>query len=247
MRDSPETSVPAVIGHRGAAGYVPENTVASVLRAADLGVRWVELDAKLSADGEVIIFHDDKLNRTTNGRGSVAKHALVDLRRLDAGGWFKPRFAGERVPTLSEMLDVLAARGLGANIEIKPSPGRYAETGAAIAGLLKAKWPAELMPPVISSFMPTSLAAVKDRAPEYERALLVFRLPGDWQVRANRLGCTALHCSQEYLTERQAKSITAGGFVLRCYTVNNRLTARKLYRWGASSLISDYPDRLLSM
>ncbi len=93
------------------------------------------------------------------------------------------------------MLDVLAARGLGANIEIKPSPGRYAETGAAIAGLLKAKWPAELMPPVISSFMPTSLAAVKDYAPEYERALLVFSLPRDWQARAHRLGCIALHCS----------------------------------------------------
>ena len=246
MTESLETAVPAVIGHRGAAGHAPENTIASISRAADLGVRWVEFDIKLSADGEVVVFHDDKLNRTTNGRGAVAKHALIDLRQLDAGSWFKPRFAGERVPTLSEMLEVLAARGLGANIEIKPSPGRYAETGAAIGRLLKAEWPAALTPPVISSFMPTSLAAVRDHAPEYERALLVFALPGDWQARAHRLGCAALHCSQEYLTERQAKAITAAGFVLRCYTVNHRLTARKLYRWGASSLISDYPARLLS-
>ena len=247
MTDPLETAVPDVIGHRGAAGYAPENTVASIMRAAELRIRWVEFDIRLSADDAIIVFHDDQLNRTTNGNGAVAKHTLAELRRLDAGGWFKPVFANERVPTLSEIFEVLAAQGLGANIEIKPSPGRYTETGAALARLLKAEWPNTLPPPVISSFKPTSLAVVRDLAPEYERALLVFSLPCDWQARVRRLGCAALHCNQKYLTKRQAQVITAAGFVLRCYTVNHQSTARKLYHWGASSLISDYPDRLLAL
>ncbi len=247
MNATPSHAVPRVIGHRGAAGHAPENTVVSVVTAARLGAQWVEFDAKLSRDGCVVVFHDDDLERTTNGTGPIAEVDMADLEGLDAGGWFRRRFAGEPIPTLNEMLGVLEAYGLGANVEIKPSPGREAETGGAVARMLAESWPASLPPPVISSFSVRSLAAAREAAPGIERAVLYLGLPKDWRDQAEALQCRTLHCSREYLTEPQARAVKAAGFTLRMFTVNNRRTARKLFGWGADAVISDFPDRMLAL
>ena len=84
-----------------------------------LGCRWVEFDVRLTADDELVLLHDDRLERTTDGRGKVRRMPLSAFRCCDAGGWFGPAFAGEPVPTLAEAIAVLAELGLGANIEIK--------------------------------------------------------------------------------------------------------------------------------
>ncbi len=194
MRDPRPTGVPAVIGHRGACGHAPENTLASIREAAALGVRWVEFDTKLSRDGHVILFHDDKLKRTTGAPGAVADRDLAELQALDAGGWYSDAFKGEPVPTLRQAMAVLAGLGLGANVEIKASPGREDETGRMVAGLLRDAWPAGLPVPLISSFDPVALAAARDVASDIPRALLVFGIPatgaGGWKTRAARR-CTA--------------------------------------------------------
>ncbi len=91
--------LPRVIGHRGAKGYAPENTVASFAKAAAMGIRWVEFDAKLTRDGAVILMHDERLERTTDGRGLVADTDWATIRTLDAGRWFAAAFAAEPVPT----------------------------------------------------------------------------------------------------------------------------------------------------
>jgi glycerophosphoryl diester phosphodiesterase len=238
---------PSVIGHRGAAGHAPENTLAAVRRAAELGVTWVEFDTKLTADGQVVVFHDDDLDRTTDGHGQISRNTLASLENLDAGDWYGPAFAGQRVPTLREMFDVLAEHKLGANIEIKPSPGRETESGHAVASLVRRHWPKALAPPVISSFKPQSLEAARSDAPEIERALLFLRMPGDWHEQAEGLDCSALHCLHRYMTRPRVEAIKAAGYALRCFTVNNRRTARKLFRWGVDTVISDYPDRMLSL
>jgi hypothetical protein len=119
--------LPRVIGHRGAAALAPENTLEGLRVAARLGVRWVEVDAKLSADGVVVLFHDETLDRTTDGNGPVAATRFAVLRRLDAGAWFGPAWRGPRVPTLEQALDLLSELGLRANVEIKPCPGREAK------------------------------------------------------------------------------------------------------------------------
>ena len=170
MVETMPTLIPRVIGHRGAAGHAPENTLVSLEKAAALGVRWVEFDTKLSADGVPVVFHDDKLERTTDGRGPVAEMPLAELLALDAGTWFGDGFAGEPVPTLGQAMATLTRLGLGANVEIKASPGREAETGDTVGVVLKSDWPETLPAPLISSFDAETLAAA-GAAREQRRAI----------------------------------------------------------------------------
>ena len=107
--------LPVVIGHRGAAAHAPENTLASIRSAAALGASWVEFDVKLTADGRCIVFHDDALDRTTDGRGAVSTATHDEINRLDAGAWFAPAFAGERVPSLAAALGLIIGLRLGAD------------------------------------------------------------------------------------------------------------------------------------
>lgn len=236
---------PAVIGHRGAAGHAPENTLASFRAARALGASWVEFDVKLTRDGQPILMHDEALERTTDGRGPVAAADLADVERLDAGRWFGSEFQGEPVPTLGRALAALALLGLGANVEIKPCPGRERETGDVVARRLRAEWPRHLPAPLLSSFRDEALAAARDAAPEFPRAFLCGEIPADWRRRLEELGCTGLHCDHRRLDKARAEEVTARGFALRCYTVNDRRRADTLYRWGARSIFSDYPERIL--
>jgi glycerophosphoryl diester phosphodiesterase len=238
--------LPWVIGHRGAAGSAPENTLASFRRAAALGARWVEFDVRLSADGRCILLHDDTVERTTDGQGRADRLMLEDLSGLDAGGWFGREFAGEPIPTLEETIDLLSELGLGANVEIKPGAGMEAVTGAAVARVVAASWPGHLPPPLLSSFKPASLAAALDAEPELARGLLVGALPADWRSQAAALRCVTIHCDHRKLRPTQAREVRAAGFPLLAYTVNEAARAKELMGWGVSAVISDNPERLLA-
>ena len=136
---------PKVIGHRGAAENAPENTLESFRAAAAEGARWVEFDAKLTADNAVIILHDDDLDRTTNGKGPAKLNTLAELKALDAGSWFKPGlqpgFAGARIPTLAETLRLLGELDLSANVELKPCPGDRKSTRLNSSHIQKSRMP----------------------------------------------------------------------------------------------------------
>jgi glycerophosphoryl diester phosphodiesterase len=112
--------LPWVIGHRGACGYAPENTLASIYKAADMGAQWVEFDIRLTADLQPVFFHDTSLRRTSNRKGKVSQYTFLDLQSLDAGSWYSKDFLGERVPSLVQAIEVFKVRGLGAVIELKP-------------------------------------------------------------------------------------------------------------------------------
>ena len=224
--------IPSVIGHRGAAGHAPENTLASFRKAAALGARWVEFDARRCRDGHVVIFHDDTLERTTDGEGPVAARDLAGLKTLDAGGWYGSAYRGEQIPTLGETIGALKELGLGANVELKPAPGDEGETGAAVAAQILSDWPASLPVPVLSSFEEAALAAAREAAPDLPRALLVRAIPKDWQQRLEALDAAALHCRETGLTARSARAVVAVGYPLRCYTVNSRARARRLFGLG---------------
>lgn len=238
-------TLPPLIGHRGACGHAPENTLASMRRAAALGARWIEFDARLTRDKQIVVFHDDTLERTTNGQGRVAETELAAIQALDAGIWYGEAFRGERVPTLEQTLAVLAEQSLGANVEIKCEPEQEAESGRIIAERLRYEWPASLPPPLISSFDPAVLAAARKSAPDITLALLVKEIPADWRERLVALDCTALHCHQQWLTHELALAITDAGVPLRCYTVNDCERAEILFGWGVQSIFTDYPDRFL--
>src|SRR5262245_52673853 len=244
---APPVALPKVAGHRGAAAYAPENTLASFREAARRGAGWVEFDVKLTADGVPIVFHDDTLDRTTNGKGAVAEASHERICGLDAGAWFGLGFMGQRVPTFEEALRLVLVEGLGANIGIKPCPGHEIETARrAVAEILRL-WPSTRPPPLISSFKAASLAEVKARAPHLPRGLLLYEdgVP-TWKRDAREQACTTVHCSHHNLTAAWAAEIRGLGYGLVVYTVNEPAKAKQLVDFGVQCIISDAPDRILA-
>jgi glycerophosphoryl diester phosphodiesterase len=231
--------LPRWIGHRGLAAHAPENTLAGIRMAAERGLRWIEIDAKLTADGTPILMHDDRLDRTTNGQGAVATTNFDAIRRLDAGAWFDPKFAGERIPTLVEAIDLMMALDLGCNVEIKPCPGREMETAGAVADTLLRHWPASYGRLVVSSFEQAAMARFRDLAPDLPRGHLVWDRTATMVADAGELGCGSIHCAHQHLEESAAQAIKKAGFRLVVYTVNDPVQARRLIEWGIDTIISD--------
>jgi glycerophosphoryl diester phosphodiesterase len=242
----PMPELPRVIGHRGAAAVAPENTLAGLRRAQELGAAWVEFDVKLTRDGTAVLFHDERLERTTDGRGAVARITLAELRKLDAGAWFAPAFAGERVPTLAEALALCGELGVGINLEIKPCPGREAETARVAVETLLEHWPEGRPAPLISSFAPVCLAVALKLAPAMPRGYLAGGLPARWQQQLEACGCATLHLSDRRTGARQRAQVLAAGVPLLLYTVNDPGRARQLLAAGVTALFTDRVGEVLS-
>lgn len=244
MTPSPKrTDIPRIIGHRGAVGHAPENTVAGFRKAKELGCDWVEFDCMLTRDQVVILHHDDELDRTTNGTGLVSETNLAAIRRLDAGSWFSPEFAKVPIPTLDETVAALASLGLGGNVEIKPVKGYERITGRIVAERTAELWPGTLPPPVMSSFSLDALEEAQKAAPQLDRAILWWEIPDDWQVHQDRLGASAVHVSIKKLTEARAAQFRESGIPFRVYTVNDPADADRLFSWGCEAIFTDHPDR----
>lgn len=233
--------LPPEIGHRGAAGLAPENTLAGFRHAAALGVAMVEFDVRLSADGRPVVFHDDRLERTSTGSGPVADHSLAALKTLDAGSWFAPRFAGEAIPTLDEVLALCRELGLGVNLEIKPDPGREAETARIALERTLALWPASAQPPLVSSFAAASLAVARAAAAHWPRGLLVETIPPDWRQSVRALDCAAIGADHHGLDDAAVAEVRSSGLLVLAYTVNDQKRQTQLRTMGVSSVFTDFP------
>lgn len=234
--------LPAVIAHRGASAYAPENTLAALREAQRRGCRWVEVDVKLTADAVPILMHDSRLGRTTNGRGAVRRRRLDEIRELDAGRWKGPQFTGEPVPTFAEALELLRALGLAVNVELKPCRGRELETAWQACQVLREHWPDANGRVLLSSFAIESLRAAREVAPHLPRGLLAEALPRRWRDLMQELGCCTLHLSHRRVSDEALASVTRSGTPVLCYTVNDPVRARRLRALGVTSLISDVPD-----
>lgn len=233
--------LPPVIGHRGAAAQAPENTLAGLWHARALGCAWVEFDVRLTADGVLVLCHDPRLDRTTDGRGRVSRQTLAGIRRCDAGSWFDPAFAGEIVPTLDEALLLAANLRLGANVEIKADRGREHATAAAVATTLqrlRGRLPAVL----VSSFQVPALDPLRTLVPRVPRGILFRVVPRDWAELASRFDCAVIGADHRRLRRRRVAEIRAAGYQLAAYTVNDPARARLLLGWGVTSVFSDAPD-----
>lgn len=238
--------LPQIIGHRGACAYAPENTLASIRNAAAQGARWVEFDVRLTREGSLVLMHDEDVKRTTNGNGRVVDLTLAELGALDAGAWFGAAFAGERVPTLAETIALLAALGLGANIEIKTGKPEARATAEALASILAAHWPRAAPVPLVSSFEVEALEAMRAVAPHWPRGLLLSELKGDWRGQLERLGAATLNIDHKPLDAGKVAVARQAGRPVLCYTVNDPARARQLFAWGVSAVITDRPDALLA-
>ncbi len=218
---------PVIIGHRGAAGLEPENTLPSFRAAVALGVQAVELDVHV-CDGELVVIHDPTLERTTNGSGEVSSTPLARLRALDAG-------AGAQIPTLAEVMEVLPEH-LGLNIELKGD-----DTAPVLARWLPAPGTREVL---ISSFDHAALRAFCSLRDDYPSAPLFGRWKADAIETAVSFGGGFINLGRKLATGNRLQQISAAGLKALVYTVNDLAEARRLVDDGAWGLFTDYPDRI---
>lgn len=230
---------PRWIAHRGAGLLAPENTLAALRMGAEHGYTMFEFDVKLSADGVLILMHDATLARTAGVEGSVAGRTWAELADCDVGSWHSPRYAGEGIPTLARVGRWLQANRFYANIEIKPCPGREAETAARVVEHLEAYWRDSIAPPLLSSFSETALAQVQALAPNWPRALLLKELPPDWQARCHALGCMAVDPNHRSVDAAVVAQAHRAGLRLLTYTVNDPARASELEAMGVDGIITD--------
>ena len=238
------STLPSLIAHRGARDSAPENTVAAIRDAVRQGAVWVEIDVMLTRDGAPVVIHDDALDRTTDGHGPVAAATLAEIRALDAGSWFAPRFAGERVPTLAEALETILALRLGLNLEIKPCLGFAVETAQSVLAELMRFWPADGPGLLLSSFEPECLAAARRLVPACPRGLLMEDVADGWADLAERLDAATLHVSDFRLRAEELEALRATGRPVLVYTVNEPERARALFEHGAAAIFTDRPGAM---
>lgn len=234
--------IPRIIGHRGAAGYAPENTLESIHTAADIGADWVEFDVKLTKDQVPILFHDETLERTTNGSGNVADMLYEDIRQLEAGSWFSDSFTGIGIPTLEEALEVILEHDLGLNLEIKPCPGRERETAEVALDILSQIWD-DHDRLLISSFSHVAMETAFDMAADWARGfLLPEEWPENWREMAEYLDVSTFNVNGNTCTREQIETLLRLNKPILAYTINDPDRARFLQQWGVDGFFSDVPD-----
>ena len=237
--------LPVVVGHRGVAAHAPENTLAGIRAAAAMGLGAVEVDVKLTGDGELVLIHDDRVDRTTNSIGAVRELTRAEVSALDAGSWFGSAFAGETIPTLAQAIATIVALDLQVNLEIKPCPGREAETASTAVAAVRALWPEDRPWPLLSSFAKASLEAARQAAPELPRAVLMKAgRPEQWCAAAKQLGAVAVHGRADAWTPTHVAAVKTAGLACGCYTVNEPDQARALRAMGLDYLFSDDPPAI---
>lgn len=206
----------------------------AIRRALELGAAGVEIDVRF-IDGELIVFHDSRLERTTNGKGSVARKKLADLRALDAG-------EGERIPTLREVFETMDRRGV-INIELK---GR--RTALPVQALIREfvsghGWSYGHF--VVSSFHHRELRAITD--PEIRIGLLLTRPTRLYSLSARRVRAWSVHPALRYATARFIEDAHRRGLQVFVYTVNQPADIERMRRFGADGIFTDFPDRVAAL
>lgn len=221
-----------VFAHRGASGRSPENTLLAFRRAFELGARWIELDTQ-QIDGRLVVFHDDRLERTTNGTGLFSALSFEALRQLDAG-------QGERVPLLEEALDLVVARRAGVNIELKgqatAEPVAQRLDDLLVRGRLT---PEQLL---VSSFLPDELDQFHQLLPQLRCAPIYDALPEDLEGRLTKLSPWSVHLDHSLINVSLVARIAACNCRVFAWTVNDRDHAQRLAKFGVRGIFTDFPE-----
>lgn len=233
-----------VIAHRGASAYAPENTLAAFLLAAELGADAIELDAKLSRDGQVVVIHDQTTDRTTGFPGRVASLTLDQLRQLDAGASFDPRFSGEKIPALEEVLQAVADRLL-VNIELTNYSSPFDPLPQQVVELVRRMKLERRV--LFSSFNPIALRRTKRLAPEIPTGLLLMASEKPYLRRffSAIAPFNAQNLQDELIDPAVVEHWHARGVGVYAWTVNQTPRLQELLGMGVDGVITDVPDLAL--
>lgn len=224
-----------VIGHRGACGYAPENTLSSFKKAVDLSVDMVELDVHQCASGQLIVIHDDTVDRTTDGTGYVSQKTYEELSMLTVQ-------SGEKIPTLNQVLDFIDKKVV-VNIEIK-DPHVVHLLGALITRYVEEKeWTYDCF--LVSSFDIGLILQMKSGFPHIPRAPIFECYSEDDAASIKESECSSIIIDYKCLTKKLLDFFHREKLHVFVYTVNNHHRAQKLKEWGVDGIISDFPDRIV--
>lgn len=232
--------LPVVLGHRGARAVKTENTIEAFRYACQSGVKWVELDAMLSADKTVMVFHDETLDRMAGVDGRLDEFTSERLRALTLK-------TGAKIPTLAEVLDVLNEFQACVNIEIKPSrPELARETARQVWQVIREKGFDDPDRLFFSSFAWDALEETLVFAPHIRRGVLVEDISGDWRPAAKKVSAYSINYDADLLTPELIKEIKDGGYHLLAYTVNDPALAKQLRAQGTEAFFCDDPVNMMT-
>jgi glycerophosphoryl diester phosphodiesterase len=231
-----------VIAHRGASGHAPENTLAAFKRAVALGATFIETDLQLTRDSRFVAMHDATVNRTTNGQGKVHDLTLMELRRLDAGSWFGSEFAGERIPTVDDILEFSKKHDVVFYLELKPG-GSWGGEHALVGALRES---GEIPRSVVISFDADILARLRKIEPTLMTGLLYDGQIEQPVEKALEVGARQLAVRGDLVTPALLKGARKRDLQVVCWTVNHPAHIRMLIAAGVDGIMSDYPDRLIA-
>ena len=236
-----------ICAHRGASGANPENTHAAFDAAASVGVGWIETDIQCLADGELVIFHDTHLGRTTPGSAKVASLSWPDMAELDVGSWKGNTFSSER-PLRCEDLIAWQAEApdrpcIVWEVKCEDEPEAVAAAAAAVTRCL---WDAGGHHCIVSSFSRDVLVALRPQLPSIPMALIAEALPEDGVAFCQQYGLEGMHIDGHQLTQASARTVLDAGLALRCYTINDVKEAERLVALGVSMIMTDFPGRFLA-
>lgn len=232
-----------IYAHRGCSGTHPENTLAAFKAAAELPIDGVEFDVHLTKDGEAVVIHDEKVNRTTDGKGYVKDMTLSELRKLDCGSWFSDKWRGERIPTLDEVLEVFQQTSHRINIEIKSDIFPYDTLVNKVIDSAERHGMSERI--IISSFNHEDIQKVC-RDTDVESAILTSQIFVDVYDYARVIGTTRIHMSLPSAFRKMATDALRKGAIVYVYTVNSMEYASELQKVGVHGIFTDYPERMLN-
>ena len=230
-----------VFAHRGFSGKYPENTMLAFQKAYEVGCDGIELDVQFSRDGEVMILHDETLDRTTNGHGDLRAYTCKELRSLDASGKFPGVYGVCRIPTLTEYLEWVRDTDLLTNIELKNSVYAYPGLEEKVLELIDRYDLEDRI--LFSSFSPESVLRCKELVPHIPAGFLTEEPMPQIGAYAASHGVEYYHPGKEILTEKEVQACHAHGVGVNVWTVNRSSDMNRMKAWGVDGIFTNYPNR----
>lgn len=229
------------IGHRGAAGLVPENTAAGFKKALELNLDLVELDVQLSKDDKLIVFHDYNLKRIAGIDKEIAELSLKELKKIDIGSWFGKEYKEERIMTLSEVIGLVRGQ-MELNIEVKPTKNDYKRIVVELLEVLAINSFSQQV--TVSSFNHQLLKYLKSLNSNLNTAILIASLPIKPLKLISWAEADGLHPYYRIITQKLIDDVQAKDLMINTWTVNDSAEIEGLKQMGVDGIISDYPQRL---
>ena len=234
-----------IVGHRGASGYAPENTLPSFEKALACGANMIEFDVHLSKDDHLVVIHDPSVDRTTNGSGLIREMTLKQIKKLDAGSWFSPEFKGVTIPTFEETVNLIKGRAKF-QIEIKNSD-LYKDKELE-EKLVKAVYDSGIREDsIITSFKFSSIKKIKEIDSRIRVALIFDNNPKDpWEDICSIRG-EVLNPKWTWITSEKVQKAHDKGILICTWVVNDIDKMRHLLALGVDGITTDFPDKLKSL